>query len=296
MRPGCPPRRGRTPHWVETRCACCMLWVTMTTVTSAASSRIVSSIAPGRGRVEGAARLVHQQHLGPHGQRAGDAQPLLLAAGQTAAGLAEPGLDLVPQAGPGEALLDERRSLGLAAGREAAQPEAGQHVVGDGHGGERVGLLEHHADPAAGVGGALVGVVDVDLAVADSSTSPASVAPGTSSCMRLRMRRNVDLPQPDGPISAVTVCAGISRLIRVEHLAGAEPGADVDRAQPRTAGASPAPSLRRAPLRRPARSGWSGRGRASSCGALRGEVKDLHSQPVGPTRGWPRGERRTGRR
>ena len=27
---------------------------------------------------------------------------------------------------------------------------------------------------------------------------------GTSSCIRLRIRRNVDLPQPDGPISAVT--------------------------------------------------------------------------------------------
>src|SRR6478609_308952 len=41
------------------------------------------------------------------------------------------------------------------------------------------------------------------------STSPASWADGTSSCIRLRIRRNVDLPQPDGPISAVMPPAGM---------------------------------------------------------------------------------------
>ena len=51
-----------------------------------------------------------------------------------------------------------------------------------------------------------------------SRTSPASAAPGTSSCIRLRMRRNVDLPQPDGPISAVTWPAGMSRLTRSSTL------------------------------------------------------------------------------
>ncbi len=29
-------------------------------------------------------------------------------------------------------------------------------------------------------------------------------APGSTSCIRLIERRNVDLPQPDGPMSAVT--------------------------------------------------------------------------------------------
>ena len=42
-----------------------------------------------------------------------------------------------------------------------------------------------------------------------SSTSPASLAPATDSCIRLRIRRNVDFPHPDGPMSAVTVAAGI---------------------------------------------------------------------------------------
>src|SRR4051812_40866547 len=46
-------------------------------------------------RVERRARLVHEDHLGLHGDRAGDAQALLLAAGQADAGLAEPVLDLL---------------------------------------------------------------------------------------------------------------------------------------------------------------------------------------------------------
>jgi hypothetical protein len=43
------------------------------------------------------------------------------------------------------------------------------------------------------------------MSVPSSSTWPASAALGTISCMRFRIRRKVDLPQPDGPISAVTV-------------------------------------------------------------------------------------------
>ena len=67
--------------------------------------------------------------------------------------------------------------------------------------------------------------------VAVEETSPASAAPGTSSCIRLRIRRNVDLPQPDGPMSAVTCPAGISSVDALEHLVVAEPGADVARDQ-----------------------------------------------------------------
>ncbi len=35
-----------------------------------------------------------------------------------------------------------------------------------------------------------------------------------SSCIRLRMRRNVDFPQPDGPISAVTLPGSMARDTR----------------------------------------------------------------------------------
>src|SRR2546430_3686816 len=41
-----------------------------------------------------------------------------------------------------------------------------------------------------------------------SSTEPVTQPPSDSSCMRFRQRRKVLLPQPDGPITAVTVCAG----------------------------------------------------------------------------------------
>src|SRR5437879_388363 len=41
-----------------------------------------------------------------------------------------------------------------------------------------------------------------------SSTAPVTQPPSDSSCMRLRQRRNVLLPHPDGPITAVTVCVG----------------------------------------------------------------------------------------
>ena len=47
------------------------------------------------------------------------------------------------------------------------------------------------------------------MSVPSSRTSPAMAAPGTSWCMRLSIRKNVDLPQPDGPISAVTAPARI---------------------------------------------------------------------------------------
>src|SRR6476660_1829677 len=38
---------------------------------------------------------------------------------------------------------------------------------------------------------------------------PLTRAPGVSSCIRFRVRRNVDLPQPDGPMIAVTARGGI---------------------------------------------------------------------------------------
>ena len=41
--------------------------------------------------------------------------------------------------------------------------------------------------------------------VSSTITLPVARAPGISSCMRLMQRTSVDLPQPDGPISAVTL-------------------------------------------------------------------------------------------
>src|SRR5699024_5724679 len=51
----------------------------------------------GRNRVEGGAGLVHEQDLGLDRDGAGDAQALLLTAGEAAARLVQPVLDLFPQ-------------------------------------------------------------------------------------------------------------------------------------------------------------------------------------------------------
>ena len=64
-------------------------------------------------RVERRAGLVHQQHLGLVGQRARDAEPLLLAAREAGAGRVEPVLHLVPQRGAAEAPLDEVGQVAL---------------------------------------------------------------------------------------------------------------------------------------------------------------------------------------
>ena len=49
-------------------------------------------------------------------------------------------------------------------------------------------------------------------------TEPDRAAPAMSSCMRLRIRKKVDLPHPDGPIRAVTLPGSIESEIRSRTL------------------------------------------------------------------------------
>jgi hypothetical protein len=93
---------------------------------------------------------------------------------------------------------------------QAVQLVAGEHVLADGHGGEGVGLLEHHAHAAAQAHGIHAAIVDVD---AVERTLPVARAPGVTSCMRFRQRKNVDFPQPDGPMIAVTRRSGMRILM-----------------------------------------------------------------------------------
>ena len=44
----------------------------------------------------------------------------------------------------------------------------------------------------------------------ETSMSPVCRTPSMRSFMRLRLRRRVDLPQPDGPMNAVTCRSGMS--------------------------------------------------------------------------------------
>ena len=83
-------RGRRRPRSTATRSpsltASSMSWVTNTIVlrSSACSRRSSSCRLRAHDRVDGAERLVHQQHRRVGGQRAGDADPLLLAAGELA--------------------------------------------------------------------------------------------------------------------------------------------------------------------------------------------------------------------
>ena len=92
-----------------------MLWVTITMVQlSLELEDQVFDFGGGDG-IERGAGLVEQQHFRIHGQRARDAQPLLLAAGEAVGGLVQLVLHFVPQRGAAQALLHlvaQRRAAG----------------------------------------------------------------------------------------------------------------------------------------------------------------------------------------
>ena len=70
------------------------------------SSEISVFDARGGDRVERRGRLVEQQHFRIGREGAGDAEPLLLTAGEPVADVAQPVLHLVPQRGLLQRLLD----------------------------------------------------------------------------------------------------------------------------------------------------------------------------------------------
>ncbi len=114
------------------------------------SDQIPRSSTVGRG-IERRARLVHEDHLGLGGERAGDAEALLLPAGEARA---PSGADRVLTSSHSPARTSarstgfgERRSPGPA---RALRTQRVGDVVEDRHG-ERVRPLEDHADtPAQG--------------------------------------------------------------------------------------------------------------------------------------------------
>ncbi|CAN3964914.1 Sugar phosphate isomerase/epimerase, partial [Dysosmobacter welbionis] len=114
--------------------------------------------------VQGAGGLIHQQDLRLHCQGTGNAQPLLLAAGEAQGTLLQPVLHLVPDGGGAERVLHDLVQLGP--GADAVGPGAVGHVVIDAHR-EGIGLLEHHADLLAQPGGVHIGGVDVLPGVVD---------------------------------------------------------------------------------------------------------------------------------
>ena len=96
--------------------------------------------------VERRGRFVHQQNVGLHGQRTGDAQTLLLAARKTQTRFFELVLDLVPQGGASQGVFDQLVEHDAVAHSHAARTVG--DVVVDAHG-KRVGALKHHAHALA---------------------------------------------------------------------------------------------------------------------------------------------------
>ena len=89
--------------------------------------------------------FVHQDHLRIDGDRAGNAQPLLLTAGQAGAGLDETILYLFPQARLAQAGLDDFIELDATAGEPVQFWAIGDVIVDTFRKG--IGLLKHHAHP-----------------------------------------------------------------------------------------------------------------------------------------------------
>src|SRR6202790_2131668 len=81
----------------------------------------------GGDRIERRAWLVEQDHLGPHRDGAGDAKPLLLAAGQAKPAGVELVLDLVPQRTAAQRLFDAAVHLGF--GNLLVEPDAERDVL-----------------------------------------------------------------------------------------------------------------------------------------------------------------------
>src|SRR5437762_9644306 len=74
------------------------------------------------------------------------------------------------------------------------------------------------------------------MSTLSSSTLPVTQPLSLSSCMRLRQRRNVLLPHPEGPMIAVTVWAGNNS--EISRTATVRPNSAVSRCVARRAGAS----------------------------------------------------------
>src|SRR5581483_1424985 len=114
----------------------------------------------GRDRIERRAGLVEQDHLGAHRHGTGDAETLLLAAGQRQAGRVQLVLDLVPQRAAAQRLLDPAVHLRLR--NLLVETDAEGDVLVDRHR-ERRRLLEHHADAGAQQVEVELGIEDVGV-------------------------------------------------------------------------------------------------------------------------------------
>ena len=178
----------KKPVLCDTRAACCMLWVTITIVYRWTRSCMRSSIASVEIEVERREHGSSEDDLGLDGDGPRDAQPLLLAARELEGVLLELVLDLVPQRGPAQDLLDP-----VVVRLEAVDLEAEGDVVltdfGKGLGFWKTMPMRRRTSTG------VVGRVQVLSVEEQRAVDPGA---GMRSFIRLRQRRKVVFPQPDG--------------------------------------------------------------------------------------------------
>ena len=189
-----------------------MLWVTMAIVYVPLQLHHQLLDLVGGDRVERRARLVHQEHLGL--ARPGSGRCTGAAAGRRRARPRRPSAcpSPRPRGRPAQAALHRSRP-GPARAGGPGQLQPGDHVVVDRHQREGVGLLEDHPDVAAAPApGRPCGR---RCPARPAAPCPSTrLAPGVTSCIRFRQRMKVLLPQPEGPIRAVTAL-GLDRHVDV---------------------------------------------------------------------------------
>ena len=159
-------------------------------------------------------RLVHQQQLGRAGERDGELHALDVAIGQLAAGPVGVG-------GHADALEQRQRLLAIEAGRvgppgaraAVAADQRHLHVLGHGHGHERLRHLEGAADAEA-PDAARRQAGDVVCRRARRGRCRAASWPPT-------MLKMVDLPAPLGPMTASSLPASTANVtsLRGHHAA-----------------------------------------------------------------------------
>ncbi|CAB4561079.1 unannotated protein [freshwater metagenome] len=110
--------------------------------------------------VEGRAGLVHQQHIGLHGNGTRDTQTLLLSTRESGSGLIQALLDLFPEVCSLERRLDEVICIRLR-NLLAVELYSREYVVSNRHRGERVGTLKHHSHLTSNFDRVGVGCVEV---------------------------------------------------------------------------------------------------------------------------------------
>jgi len=160
---------------------------------------------PGGDGVEGGARLVHEEHSGSTASARAMHNRCCWPPERPRPLSWRAILHLVPERGTLEALLDNVVQPRVP---DAIDPRTVCHVVVDGLG-EGVGLLEHHSDPLPQPGHIQRGIVNLLAAI---RIEPVIVTLSIRSLSRLRQRRRVVLPQPEGPMKAVAFLPGMSRL------------------------------------------------------------------------------------